>query len=83
MAIAKPKTQFTRAGDVAIAYQVVGDGPVDLIYISGWLHNIEVVWEHPGYRRFLEGLAEKCRVILFDKRGTGMSDRDVGAPTLE
>lgn len=80
---AKPITKFTRAGDVAIAYQVIGDGPIDLIYISGWLHNIEIVWEHPGYRKFLEGLAEKCRVIIFDKRGTGMSDRNVGAPTLE
>ena len=79
----KPRTQFTRAGDVAIAYQVFGDGPVDLIYIAGWLHNIDVVWEHPGYRQFLMGLAKHCRVILFDKRGTGMSDRDVGAPTLE
>lgn len=79
----KPETRFTRAGDVAIAYQVVGDGPVDLVYISGWLHNIDVVWEHAGYRAFIEGLAKRCRVILFDKRGTGMSDRDVGAPTLE
>ena len=79
----KPRTQFTSAGDVAIAYQVVGEGPLDLIYASGWLHNIDVVWEHAGYNRFLSRLAERCRVILFDKRGTGMSDRDVGAPTLE
>ena len=79
----KPRTQFTSAGDVAIAYQVVGDGPVDLIYASGWLHNIDVVWEHAGYNRFLSRLADQCRLILFDKRGTGMSDRDVGAPTLE
>jgi class 3 adenylate cyclase len=79
----KPRTHFTSAGDVAIAYQVVGDGPVDLIYASGWLHNIDVVWEHAGYNRFLSRLAENCRLILFDKRGTGMSDRDVGAPTLE
>ena len=79
----KPHTHFTSAGDVAIAYQVVGDGPVDLIYASGWLHNIDVIWEHAGYNRFLSRLAEQCRLILFDKRGTGMSDRDVGAPTLE
>lgn len=79
----KPRTQFTSAGDVAIAYQVVGDGPVDLVYASGWLHNIDVIWEHPSYNRFLSQLAQKCRLILFDKRGTGMSDRDVGAPTLE
>lgn len=79
----KPSTQFTSAGDVAIAYQIVGDGPVDLIYASGWLHNIDIIWEHDGYNRFLSRLAENCRLILFDKRGTGMSDRDVGAPTLE
>ena len=79
----KPRTQFTRAGDVAIAYQVVGDGPVDLVYAAGWLSNIDVVWDHPGYNRFLSRLSERCRLILFDKRGTGMSDRDVGAPTLE
>jgi class 3 adenylate cyclase/pimeloyl-ACP methyl ester carboxylesterase len=79
----KPQTKFTRAGDVAVAYQVVGDGPVDLVYASGWLSNIEIVWEHPGYNKLLSLLSEKCRLILFDKRGTGMSDRDVGAPTLE
>ena len=79
----KPRTYFTSAGNVAIAYQVVGEGPVDLIYASGWLHNIDVIWEHAGYNRFLSRLAEHSRMILFDKRGTGMSDRDVGAPTLE
>ena len=79
----KPRTHFTSAGDVAIAYQVVGDGPIDLIYASGWLHNIDIIWEHEGYNRLLTRLAESCRLILFDKRGTGMSDRDVGAPTLE
>lgn len=79
----KPRTQFTKAGDVAIAYQVVGEGPVDLVYASGWLSNIDIVWEHAGYNRFLTNLSKRCRLILFDKRGTGMSDRDVGAPTLE
>ena len=79
----KPQTQFTSAGDVAIAYQVVGDGPVDLIYASGWLHNIDIMWEHENYNRLLSRLAEKCRLILFDKRGTGMSDRDGQAYALE
>lgn len=79
----KPRTQFTRAGDVAIAYQVFGDGPVDLVYASGWLGNVDLMWEHPGYASFLTRLAQRCRVITFDKRGTGMSDRSVGAPTLE
>lgn len=79
----KPRTQFTKAGNVAIAYQVVGEGPVDLVYAFGWLSNIDIIWEHPGYNRFLTHLSKRCRLILFDKRGTGMSDRDVGAPTLE
>lgn len=83
MLIRKPETRFAHAGDVAIAYQVVGDGPVDLVYASGWLSNIDIVWEHPGYAAFLNRLAEHCRLILFDKRGTGMSERAVGAPTLE
>ncbi|WP_386331842.1 adenylate/guanylate cyclase domain-containing protein [Sulfitobacter sediminilitoris] len=83
MTLQKPQTRFTRSGDVAIAYQVIGDGPQNLIYASGWLSNIDVLWENPGYNRFLSRLAENCRLILFDKRGTGMSDRDVGVPTLE
>lgn len=83
MTLAKPRTLFTRSGDVTLAYQVVGDGPEDLVYASGWLSNIDVIWENPGYNGFLSRLAERCRLILFDKRGTGMSDRDVGAPTLE
>lgn len=81
--IAKPETRFTRAGSVAIAYQVVGDGPVDIVYAPGWLSNIDVFWESPPYAQFLARLARSARLILFDKRGTGMSDRDVGAPTLE
>jgi len=62
---------------------VVGKGPVDLVYAPGWLHNIDLIWKHPAYRRFLECLASFSRLILFDKRGTGLSDRDTGAPTLE
>jgi len=81
--VEKPRTRFTKAGDVAIAYQVVGAGPVDLVYAPGWLSNIDLFWESPAYARFLGRLASGARLILFDKRGTGMSDRDVGAPTLE
>ncbi|NDW47756.1 adenylate/guanylate cyclase domain-containing protein [Ruegeria sp. PrR005] len=79
----RPKTRFTKAGDVWLAYQVVGEGPVDLVYASGWLHNIDIIWEHSAYRRLLETLASFSRLILFDKRGTGLSDRETGAPTLE
>lgn len=79
----RPETQYTRSGDVNIAYQVFGDGPIDLVNAEGWLSNIEYAWESPDYARFLTKLGRFARVIVFDKRGTGMSDRDVGAATLE
>lgn len=69
-----PATRYTRSGDVNIAYQVVGEGPVDLVYVPGFVSNIEVMWEDPDMARFVESLAEFARVIVFDKRGTGMSD---------
>jgi pimeloyl-ACP methyl ester carboxylesterase len=78
-----PETQFARAGDINVAYQVVGDGPIDLLYAQGWLTNIEYAWESPDYARFLTKLGRFSRLIFFDKRGTGMSDREVGAATLE
>jgi len=68
-------TRYARSGDVNIAYQVVGDGPRDLVYVPGWISNIEVMWEDPSMAGFLRRLASFSRLILFDKRGTGMSDR--------
>jgi class 3 adenylate cyclase len=70
---------------VSIAYQVVGDGPFDLVYVPGFVSNIELMWEEPGLARFLERLASFSRLILFDKRGTGLSDPvpNDGLPTLE
>ena len=79
----RPRTQFAKCGDLHIAYQVFGDGPIDLLYAQGWLTNVEYAWESPDYARFLTKLGRFARVIFFDKRGTGMSDRDVGTPTLE
>jgi pimeloyl-ACP methyl ester carboxylesterase len=79
----KPKTRYARSGDVSIAYQVVGDGPRDLVLVSGWVTNIEVLWEEPSMARFLERLAGFSRLILFDKRGTGLSDRVADMPNLE
>jgi pimeloyl-ACP methyl ester carboxylesterase len=79
----RPETHYTRSGDLHIAYQVVGEGPLDLVYIPGLTQNVEVVWENPPHARFLGRLASLGRLILFDKRGTGMSDRVVGVPTLE
>jgi len=78
-------TQYVKSGEVSIAYQVVGDGPFDLLWVPGWVSNVEASWEVPEYARFLDRLASFSRLILFDKRGTGMSDRvsNDRLPTLE
>jgi pimeloyl-ACP methyl ester carboxylesterase len=78
-----PETRYTRSGDVHIAYQVVGEGPIDLVVTPGGSHHVELVWENPPHARFLGSLASMSRMLVFDKRGTGMSDRVTGAPTLE
>ena len=79
----RPETSYARSGDLSIAYQVLGDGPFDLVYVPGFVSHIELRWTVPSFARGLEELAEFSRLILFDKRGTGMSDPVVGAPTLE
>ncbi|MEX0864632.1 MAG: adenylate/guanylate cyclase domain-containing protein [Acidimicrobiia bacterium] len=78
-------TSYARSGDVNIAYQVTGSGPRDLVYVPGWVSNIEVMWEDPGLARFLRRLASFSRLITFDKRGTGLSDPVTidELPTLE
>ena len=73
---------YARSGDVRVAYQVVGDGPVDIVLVGGFVTNLHVLWENPGYRHFCERLASFSRLLLFDKRGMGLSDR-VEAATLE
>ncbi len=77
-----PAIRYAMSGDVHVAYQVVGDGPVDIVFVEGFVTNRHVVWEEPSYRRFVERLGSFARVILFDKRGMGLSDR-VQAGTLE
>src|SRR5437764_3331734 len=81
----QPRTRFTRSGNLHIAYQVVGDGPFDLVYVPGWVSHVELAWEEPTLARFLERLASFSRLIIFDKRGTGLSDRvpDSQLPTHE
>jgi pimeloyl-ACP methyl ester carboxylesterase len=80
-----PVTNYARAGDINIAYQVVGDGPFDLILIDQWFSNVELQWDLPPVASLLHRLAAFSRLILFDKRGTGISDpvtlREL--PTLE
>jgi class 3 adenylate cyclase len=80
-----PETQYTKSGDVNIAFQVAGDGPFDLVYVPGWVSNVEGAWEEPTLERFLRRLARFSRLILFDKRGTGLSDPvpESRLPTLE
>jgi len=69
-----PETRYAKSGNVHIAYQVTGDGPVDLVFVHGWISHIEHLWEEPSLARFLSRLASFSRLILLDKRGTGLSD---------
>jgi pimeloyl-ACP methyl ester carboxylesterase/DNA-binding winged helix-turn-helix (wHTH) protein len=80
-----PETMYARSGDVNIAYQVVGDAPLDLVFVMGWVSHLEYFWREPSFARFLLRLASFSRLILFDKRGTGLSDRVPinRLPTLE
>jgi len=78
-----PRVRFARSGGVDIAYQVVGDGPIDLVFVEGFMSHRQLMWELPAYGRYCERLAEFTRLILFDKRGVGMSDRVPAATTLE
>ena len=76
-----PPVRYARNGELNIAYQVVGDGPTDLLMIPGWFSHLALDWEEPTWVRWCERLASFARVIRFDKRGTGMSDRPPGVPT--
>jgi pimeloyl-ACP methyl ester carboxylesterase len=78
-----PRTQYTKSGGLHIAYQVTGGGPLDLIVVPGFVSHLEHQWEHPWSARFFERLGSFSRLIRFDKRGTGLSDRVGGIPTLE
>jgi len=80
-----PETQYARSGEVNIAYQVVGDAPLDLVFVMGWVSHMEYFWREPSFAKFLMRLASFSRLILFDKRGTGLSDRVPihELPTLE
>ena len=81
--IGRPRTRYAKSGDLDIAYSVVGDGPVDLLVVPPGLALMEGSWEFPPLSRFWNRLASFARLILLDKRGTGLSDRVTGVPTLE
>ena len=78
-----PTVQYAKSGDISIAYQVVGDGPLDLVLVLGFATHLELQWEMPAFARFCERLASFSRVIVFDKRGNGLSDPVNDVPTLE
>ena len=75
VAMEAPETRYARSGDYSIAYQVVGEGELDLVYVPGLASHLEVFWEEPAYSRFLYRLASFSRLILMDRLGTGLSDR--------
>jgi class 3 adenylate cyclase/pimeloyl-ACP methyl ester carboxylesterase len=79
----QPKTRYAKSGDVHIAYQVFGEGPRDLVLVPGWSSQLEVFWENPAIARGFERQASFSRIIIFDKRGTGLSDRATQLPILE
>lgn len=78
-----PETRYARSGEVNIAYQVVGEGPLDLVLVPGFVSHLDIDWEEPRPAHALRRLASFSRLIRFDKRGTGLSDRSVGLPDLE
>lgn len=80
---AVPKTLYALSGDVNIAYQTIGSGPVDIVVVPGIMSHVEFLHELPGYSAFLRRLSTFARVVTFDKRGQGLSDRVPGAPSLE
>src|SRR3954454_390996 len=77
------RTRYAKAGDVHIAWAEQGDGPVDLVFCSAYVSHVEHLMAHPLPAALFERLARFCRVILFDRRGSGLSDRVLSAPTLE
>jgi class 3 adenylate cyclase len=79
----QPETRYAKSGDVHIAYQVIGSGPFDLVFVPGFISHVDHVWDEPRWSAFQERLASFSRLICFDKRGTGLSDRVSAIPTLE
>src|SRR5207248_7408301 len=77
------ETRYAKSGEVHIAYQVVGDGPIDLVLIPGLFTHVEHQWEEPGFARFLDRLTSFSRLIVLDARGTGLSDRAPELPPME
>jgi pimeloyl-ACP methyl ester carboxylesterase len=78
----EPETCYAKSGDLRVSYQVIGEGP-DLVMVPGLTSHLEIQWRDPGCRRFVRSLSSFCRLVRFDKRGTGLSDPVAGPPTLD
>src|SRR5262249_20980481 len=78
-----PQTRYVKSGSLRVAYQVCGQGPIDFVFFPGFVSNIETYWEEPNFARWLRQLGSFARVIMFDKRGTGLSDRVDNLPTMD
>jgi len=78
-----PRTKYAKNGDVHVAYQVSGEGPIDVVLVPGWVSHVELDWEAPTFTYQVRRVEQFARLIRFDKRGSGLSDRDVGLPSLE
>jgi class 3 adenylate cyclase len=79
----RPTTRYAKSGDLHIAYAVMGDGPLDLVYVPTWISQLEHLWEEPRVERFFNRISSFARLIMFDRRGSGLSDPIPDAPTLE
>ena len=78
-----PTTRYAKSGDVHVAYQIFGEGPVNFVFVPGFISQIENYWDEPGFARWLRRLGSFARVVLFDKRGTGLSDRLSELPGMD
>jgi class 3 adenylate cyclase len=83
LAVNPPETKYARSGDLSIAYQVVGDGPIDLVHIPGLVSHLDLAWTNPQYERFMARLSSFARVMVYDKRGSGLSDPVAEPPSVE
>ena len=81
--VGQPDTHYAKGPNGDVAYQVVGDGPIDLVIVPGWISHLDMQWELGLWRAYIGELASFARVILYDKRGTGLSDPVDGVPTIE
>lgn len=80
---ARPEVRYAQSSELSIAYQVVGDGDIDLVYVPGFISHLDLAWDVPRFCSLFAALGRFCGVVMLDKRGTGLSDRSLGIGTVE